>query len=174
MSSHTESITQLEKLHRSFFTLWIPPVLWITMIAFGGGNYLSAGHTIVWLGRLLAGFHPSASTLNQLNFVLRKTGHFSVYAVLSFLLFRSWRDTLVRDYSLRITAYLPSWSARAAVLAVLGTMLVASLDEFHQSLANTRTAAVRDIVLDTLGGLFAQIVLLVFLINRRRGSSSVR
>lgn len=153
---------------------WALPLLWIAMIAFGGGNSLSSGHTYLWLGHALAIFHLSAHRLELINYVLRKTGHFSVYAVLSFLLFRAWRQTLDNDYSSRITALVPSWSARASVLAVLGTMLVASLDEFHQSLTSTRTAAVRDIVLDTFGGLFAQMILLVFLINRRRSSSSIQ
>jgi VanZ family protein len=51
---------------------------------------------------------------------------------------------------------------RAAVLAVLCTIVVASLDEFHQTYLPGRTGVFRDVVLDTMGGVFAQTLLLLY------------
>jgi VanZ family protein len=48
-----------------------------------------------------------------------------------------------------------------ATIAVLGTALVASLDEWHQSFLPSRTGTPRDVLLDSCAGIAAQI--LVFL-----------
>ncbi len=55
---------------------------------------------------------------------------------------------------------LSMWSARAAVLAILGTTLVATLDEWQQSFVRSRTGTLRDVLLDSAGGWFAQMVIL--------------
>jgi len=68
----------------------------------------------------------------------------------------------------RLPALRQAWSARACVLAIAGCAVVASLDEFHQSFSSSRGPAVHDVVLDTLGALFAQMLLLVVLFRRRR------
>jgi VanZ family protein len=154
------------KSNHSVSLNWIPPVLWIAMIAFGGSDSFSSGHTFIWLNHLLGVFRLNVVTLETLNAVLRKVGHFSVYAVLSFLLFRAWRATL-QSHSPTGTAK-PAWSGRACALAIAGSALVAALDEFHQSFSPDRTPAGRDVALDTFGAVFVQLLLMVLLIHRRR------
>jgi VanZ family protein len=138
----------------------------MAMIAVGSTETFSATHTIGWLGRLLAFMHFNAAQLEFLNHVLRKIGHFSVYAVLSLLLFRAWMATLVA----RAPAgrWLSTWSARAFVLAIAGSVLVASLDEFHQTIVRFRGPSVKDVILDSFGAIFAQMILIVVLYGRRR------
>ena len=58
------------------------------------------------------------------------------------------------------------WSFRWTNLAVLGTALVASLDEWHQSFLPSRTGRWQDVVLDTSAGIATQFLL--FLIWRPR------
>jgi VanZ family protein len=106
-----------------------------------------------------------------LNHTLRKIGHFSVYAVLSILLFRAWRETLIVRSRFR-SALQSAWSARACVLAIVGSALVASLDEFHQSFTPSRGPAMRDVVLDTFGAVFAQALLVVILVRRTKPAAS--
>jgi len=53
------------------------------------------------------------------------------------------------------------WTFRWTSIAVLGTALVASLDEWHQSFIPSRTGTPRDVDLDTCAGIAAQM--LVFL-----------
>jgi VanZ family protein len=45
---------------------------------------------------------------------------------------------------------------------VLGTCLVASLDEWHQSYLPTRTGTVRDVILDTCAGIATQLALFLY------------
>jgi VanZ family protein len=149
-------------------TAWIAPVLWMLMIAIGSTDTFSAPHTISWLGRLLAFMHFNAAQLEFLNHVLRKIGHFSVYCVLSLLLFRAWMATLAYRSPLRWRSEM--WSVRAFALAIAGCIVVASLDEFHQSFVHFRGPSVRDVILDSFGAIFAQMILIVVLYGRRRAS----
>ena len=86
------------------------------------------------------------------HFFIRKGGHVLGYAVLSTLLFRAWRATLpaMRDVK---------WAPRWALIAILGTALVASLDEWHQSFLPSRTGRWQDVVLDTCAGIAAQVII---------------
>jgi VanZ family protein len=55
------------------------------------------------------------------------------------------------------------------VLGFVCTVLVAALDEFHQSFLPSRTGTFHDVVLDTCAALFAQIVIFLILRKRRSG-----
>ena len=89
---------------------------------------------------------------------LRKTGHVVGYAMLCLLLYRGFRAT-VGD--LRI------WERKSAIVAWVGTLIVASLDELHQSFIPSRTGTYRDVILDSTAGLVA--LLLLYLWLRRSG-----
>src|SRR6202011_5208029 len=80
---------------------------------------------------------------------LRKTGHVVGYGMLSLLLFRGWRATFGQGQALL-------W--RTALLSWLGTPLVASMDEWHQSFIPSRTGTWRDAVLDSVSGLVFLLV----------------
>lgn len=131
---------------------WIAAILWLIVIAIESTSWLSAHHT----GRIL---YPLLHYLFNLNweqfdrwhFFIRKGGHVFGYGLLSILLFRAWRETLP-------AAGDPRWTFRWAQIAVLGTALVACLDEWHQSFLPSRTGRWEDVVLDTVAGIAAQIV----------------
>ena len=134
---------------------WIAAVLWLIVIAIESTAYLSAHNTSKILYPLVhflfgvdrAGFEPW-------HFYIRKSGHVIGYALLCILLFRAWRETLP-------TRGDPKWTLRWASIAVLGTALVASLDEWHQSFLPSRTGRWQDVALDTCAGVGAQILLLL-------------
>ena len=125
---------------------------------------------MVWIYRALSYFFPAITWAQAyyINTVLRKTGHFLGYATLSWFAFRGWMETLAYQRERRLKKFglkaelHRRWHLRAAVLAVLVTLAAASLDEFHQSMLPGRTGTVRDVFLDTMGGVFAQIVLLLY------------
>jgi VanZ family protein len=98
------------------------------------------------------------------HFFIRKGGHVFGYGLLSLLLFRAWRETLPPPGGAR-------WTARWANLAVLGTALVASLDEYHQSFNPLRTGSVRDVILDTCAGITVQILLFLWVKLRKSRES---
>lgn len=144
---------------REVLKAWIAAVLWLIVITIESTPYLSAHETsrILYpvlhflLGISYADFEPW-------HHFLRKTGHVVGYALLSFFLFRAWRETLPSP-NLR-------WTWRWATIAVLGTLIVASLDEWHQSYLPSRTGRWQDVVLDTSAGIGAQILLYLYLFRR--------
>jgi VanZ family protein len=87
---------------------------------------------------------------------LRKTGHFIGYGMLSVLLLRGWRASLDQH---RVQL------GRTVLLSWLGTVFVATMDEWHQSYIPSRTGTWRDVVLDSSAGV---VFLLVAYFRLRR------
>jgi VanZ family protein len=77
--------------------------------------------------------------------LIRKAGHFMGYGVFSLICFRSFWITL-QNAALQLPRQL-----RAHGMAILVTFLVASADEFHQSLLPNRTGQFSDVLLDCCG-----------------------
>ena len=110
------------------------------------------------LARLLAAKMPwlmKKFTLRQLNRMLRKLAHFTLYFLLGCGL-----TGLLRARE----------KALPALIAVPIGLLCAALDELHQSVVPGRGPGVRDVVLDTCGVIVAVglILLCTFLARGRR------
>jgi len=88
--------------------------------------------------------------LSEIHHLLRKCAHFTEYFILSLLILRGIRGQK-RETHLR-------W----ALLVILIVAGYASLDELHQAFVPGRTAALTDVLLDTTGGVAAQIVAALF------------
>ena len=132
---------------------WIALILWLIVIAIESTSYLSSQNTSHFLYPVVHFlFGIDEASFEPYHAVLRKCGHVFGYGLLSILLFRAWRETLPSALGAR-------WTFRWANIAVLGTCLVASLDEWHQSYLPSRTGTVRDVILDTCAGIAAQIVI---------------
>jgi len=149
---------------------WIAAILWLIVIAIESSALLSATNTSRILYPILHFvFGVDWSRFEIWHFYIRKGGHVVGYAILSTLLFRAWRATwpTIRDRR---------WSASWAGLAILGTAIVASLDEWHQSYIPSRTGRWQDVVLDTSAGLAAQMLVVLFwkmFGNRARESATL-
>jgi VanZ family protein len=138
---------------------WIALILWLIVIAIESSNYLSSANTSRFLYPILHFlFGIDWASFEPYHVFIRKSGHVFGYGLLSILLFRAWRETLPVPSG-------ASWTFRWANIAVLGTALVASLDEWHQSFLPSRTGTVRDVILDSCAGIAAQLA--VFLYYRR-------
>jgi len=127
---------------------WWPAVVWIGLITFESTDYLSAQNTSRVLYDLLTRFFGE---INFSEFVywhhyLRKAGHVAGYAMLGLLLLRG----LWMTFSNR-----PEWIRLLPVFAWLGTALVATMDEWHQSYIPSRTGNPWDVLLDSTAGLMA-------------------
>jgi len=135
---------------------WIALILWLIVITIESTTYLSSDNTGRFLYPMLhflfgvdrAGFEPW-------HVFIRKSGHVFGYGLLSILLFRAWRETLPSTTGAR-------WTIRWSSIAILGTALVASLDEWHQTYIPTRTGTIRDVILDTCAGIAAQLAIFLF------------
>ena len=88
--------------------------------------------------------------------LVRKTAHFSIYLVLSFI-----ASLLLCEY--KITGF------RQVLYAVVFSFLYACSDEFHQFFVEGRSAQLSDILLDTCGAIFG--ALFVLLIKRRKNNA---
>ena len=147
---------------------WIAAILWLIVISIESTSFASAHNT----GRILYPllhflFGLSRASFEPWHFFIRKSGHVFGYGLLSILLFRAWRETLpsIGD---------PKWKLRWSSIAVLGTALVASLDEWHQSFLPSRTGRWQDVVLDTCAGIAAQLLLLLYWRGSTRRSEPAR
>jgi VanZ family protein len=131
---------------------WIAAILWLILIAIESSALLSARNTSRILYPVLHYlFGLDWDRFEVWHFYIRKSGHVIGYGTLSILLFRAWRATLPALDNV-------NWTFRWANIAILGTALVASLDEWHQSFIPSRTGTVRDVVLDTCAGVAAQVL----------------
>jgi VanZ family protein len=141
---------------------WIAAILWLIVIAIESTALLSASNTSRILYPLLHFlFGLDWVRFEIWHFYIRKTGHVVGYGILSILLFRAWRATLPAMSNTK-------WTLRWANIAMLGTALVASLDEWHQSFIPSRTGRWQDVVLDTCAGVAAQILIFLWWMWRRK------
>ena len=87
---------------------------------------------------------------NIIHGLIRKSAHLFVYFVLGFILFRAFCGESSEK-----------WSSRWAVYSVILVILIAISDEFHQSFVVSRTYSPIDVVIDSVGGIFSQIAILL-------------
>jgi VanZ family protein len=152
-----EMSTALSRDRHQALKAWIAAILWLIVIAIESTSYLSASNTSRFLYPLLHFlFRIDYAQFEPLHHLLRKAGHVFGYGLLSILLFRALRE------SLPILGN-PRWNLRWTSVAVSGTAIVASLDEWHQTFLPARTGRWQDVVLDTSAAIAAQILVFLFL-----------
>jgi VanZ family protein len=124
---------------------WLPPVLWMGLIVWLSTDTFSARHTSAAFAPLLHRLWPGATPaeIRWINFVIRKTAHVVVYAVLAALWYRAFRQG----------ARLPAMQAALAALAI--AVAAGTVDEVHQAFVPSRTSSVRDVGFDSIGGALA-------------------
>jgi VanZ family protein len=133
-------------MKRRLLLLWLPVVLWMSLI---------------WLGSSQQGLPTSES--GWLDFVIKKTGHLLEYGILGLLLWRAAHGSLaLRGWAGEENAH----ERAAALLAVVLGAAYAVSDELHQMLVPSRSGNLRDVVIDTLAVTLAVGLLLLW--RRRR------
>jgi VanZ family protein len=135
--------------------------------------FLSAARTGSFVDPILHRIFPGLSfhQIDHIHEIGRKAGHFIGYGLMSYFFFRAFRGTYHvyhgTENVLR-TRIAPAgrilfeyvWKRRWAALAITATALVATADEVHQMGDPTRTGSWRDVLLDTVGALVFQLVIL--------------
>ncbi len=154
---------------RSLVRNWWPVVVWLGVIRAESTDTASAANTTTVLYKLIATVAPHVDPLfvERLDEVLRKTGHFCGYAILSALVFLALRNTN-RD---RLRSLLQRrwgsclrdlWRSEWALLGILVTVVTGSFDEIHQTFIPSRTGRWQDVVLDTCGAVVVQVAIFLF------------
>lgn len=152
----SEPISRPPSHRHELIKAWIAAILWMIVIAIESTSYLSANNTSRFLYPLL--HYLFGITWHQFepwHFLIRKGGHVVGYALLSLFLYRAWKETLP-------AAGNPKWTGRWTGIALFGTALIASLDEWHQSFLPSRTGRWQDVVLDTVAAICAQALLFFY------------
>ncbi len=147
-------------------------MVWLGVIRMESTDTASAANTTVVLYKVIAVIapHVQPSLVQQLDEVLRKSGHFLGYGILSVLVFLALRNTnrdRVRPLLCRTWGtYLSDlWRAEWVLIGMLATVVTASFDEIHQTFIPSRTGRWQDVVLDTIGAAALQLV--VYLLSAR-------
>jgi VanZ family protein len=138
---------------------WTPVAIWTAVILGLSSDDFSAPETSRFIGPLLVWLFPDASpeTLAYMHFLIRKAAHVTEYGILCLL---TRRPLHLRS---------PHWPAWGNALGALSFVLViASYDEYRQSLSLHRSGVVSDVVLDFSGGVLALLLSWAFTFAYRR------
>jgi VanZ family protein len=151
---------------RPFLKYWLPVLLWLGVIFIGSTDLMSAEHTSRIIGPILRWLRPGISDLAiaRVQFFVRKTAHLTEYAILALLLWRAF----IRNTRLR---------TKMSILFIFGwslAIVAAASDEFHQSFVASRTASLRDVMIDAVGALVGLLIGSVFTRNGKVESGEQR
>lgn len=148
--------------------VWLPVLICLCLISDESTDTFSAARTSGWIRHLAEFlFGPIRQPVWDLaHHVVRKTGHFVGYGLVGLCWFRAWLLTWRRAL-LRSTALL--WRRTSAIMALLCTLLVATLDELHQTYIPSRTGLMSDAWLDTAGAAIGMGVVACFWFAQRPG-----
>lgn len=131
---------------------WWPVLLGVAVIAVESTEMMGADNTsgpLRWVYEGLFG-HVSNARWELIHHLLRKSGHFFGYGGIGLAWLRAWWMTLPQSKFLQ-----------DALLALLGTGLIASADEWHQSFLPNRSSSPWDVLLDCCGALVLQLIVYV-------------
>jgi VanZ family protein len=133
---------------------WLPVVIGICVILTESTEMFGSDRTsgpLRWLFESI--FSPVADPRwDLLHHLIRKSGHFLGYGFIGLAWLRAWWMTLPRSRFIH-----------DAFLALLGTALVASADEWHQTFLPNRTGSPWDVLLDCCGAITLQVIVYVFM-----------
>jgi VanZ family protein len=133
---------------------WLPVALGIAVIILESTELLGSNHTSGPLRRIYEALfgHVSNARWEIVHHYIRKSGHFVAYGFIGLAWLRAWWMTLPRS------RFFPD-----AMLALLGTALVASCDEWHQTFLPNRTGTPWDVLLDCTGAITMQLIVYLFM-----------
>jgi len=134
--------------------VWLPVVVGIAVITTESTEFFGADHTSGPL-RLIYEYifgHVADARWDIIHHYIRKSGHFFGYGFIGLAWLRAWWFTLTHSHFFT-----------DAMLALLGTALVASCDEWHQSYLPNRTGTPWDVLLDCTGAIVLQLLMYIFM-----------
>jgi VanZ family protein len=141
-----------------WLSAWLPVALGIGVILLESTEFMGADHTSRPLRCIFEAIFGPVSNIrwDEVHHLIRKCGHFFGYGTIGLLWLRALWMTLRRS-NFYIDAF----------LALLGTMSVASMDEFHQAHLPNRTGSPWDVLLDCSGALMLQLVIYIYMRMKR-------
>jgi VanZ family protein len=137
-----------------WLSAWLPVLLGILLVMVESTEPFGSDQTSHPLRLLFeALFGPvSLHRWEVIHHVIRKSGHFVGYGMIGLAWLRAWWMSLPHSRFIL-----------DEVLALLGTALIASCDEWHQSYLPNRTGSPWDVLLDCCGALVLQLMVYLWL-----------
>ncbi len=134
--------------------VWAPVVLGVAVIVLESTEAFGSNHTSGPLRRIYEALfgHVSNAHWEVVHHYIRKCGHFLGYGLIGLAWLRAWWLTMPHSRFLH-----------DALLALLGTALVASWDEWHQTFLPNRTGSPVDVLLDCTGAIVLQLLVYLFI-----------
>ncbi len=138
-----------------WLSAWLPVLTGIGVIVVESTKWFGSDHTSRPLRLIFEALFGRVSNArwDVIHHYIRKSGHFIGYGLIGLTWLRAWWMTLPRSH------FLPD-----ALLALLGTALIASFDEWHQTFLPNRTGTPWDVLLDCCGAI--TLLLLTYLFVR--------
>ncbi len=132
---------------KSFLKYWLPVVLWAALIFSASGDKKSVQHSSRIIEPFVRWLIPDISdeAVHTTVLVVRKCAHVTEFAIFTMLLMRAARETVWKQ------SESVGWSWKAALFAIVGSVLFAISDEIHQSFVPGRQGAAMDVVIDAAG-----------------------
>jgi len=134
--------------------IWFPVLLGIGVIVLESTEWFGADHTSGPLRIVYEAIFGRVSNARweAIHHLLRKSGHFIGYGLIGLAWLRAWWFTLPRSQFLQ-----------DAFLALFGTAMIASCDEWHQTFLPNRTGTPVDVLLDCTGAVVLQLIVYIFM-----------
>ena len=137
------------------FIKWGAMIAWMIVIfSFSAQTGEQSSQSSGLIERLLAqfSFMPNQIFGLDIQFMIRKTAHFSEYFILYLLIFN-----VIKEYQPK---------KQSLAFSLVGLFLYACSDEIHQAFVPSRACLFTDVLIDTAGGTLAMI--LVALLKRNK------
>ena len=142
---------------------WCMVAVWLGVIRVESTDMASAHNTSFVLYKVLSVVAPHVrhESVELLNEVLRKSGHFLGYGILGALVFLALRNTnrdrlrplLSRPWGIYLRDW---WRGEWVMIGILFTIAAAAYDEIHQTFIPSRKGRWQDVVIDTCGAALVQ------------------
>ena len=129
---------------RRLIRYWLPVIIWSALILSTSTDLFSSSHS----GSIIATLFGSVLSPSQIeifNVVFRKLAHLTGYGILGALGFRAARAEQ-RGFTIR-------WAISGIAIAIV----IASIDEWHQTFVPSRGGSAQDVLLDACGATIAQL-----------------
>lgn len=125
---------------------WILLLSWMAFIFYmsqqtGQVSSGQSGKIVLLLSKI--GIKISQENISNITFIIRKSAHFTEYFILYILLFNVIKNYL---HTKKIIFY-----------SIMGVVIYAVSDELHQYFVPGRSAAIKDVFIDSCGGITASI-----------------
>lgn len=120
---------------------WILLIIWMIFIYMMSNQPATvsdsqSGAVIVLLSKI--GINMNSIFGQLANFAVRKSAHFIEYMILAFLIF----NVVNLYFNIK----------QVIIMSIIFTSIYAATDEFHQLFVPGREGAIRDVIIDTCGG----------------------